>query len=540
MLRRARNTAAAAVGVLAALSTFTGPASAAPGDLDRAFSGDGKQVFNLAVGGHGSDIAVDPAGKIVVVGTSDFGATLPQFAIARYLPTGELDANFGFDGGQRVYHLNDPDGPGSVMAATPEAVAVDRDGNAYMGGWAVDTGGGDTMVAIVKTHHGFAPEFFVMDLDPANDDEIHDLTVDSSGRIVATGQIGPAGDSDALTLRLTPQLALDTSFSPPDGFASLNASSLPSDDWARGVTIDSLGRIVIAGTTSFGAQPENFMAARYLESGALDPVFSSNPATIPGRSIVDVSARPSPNDDDGAEDVVIASGDRPLMAGFAELSNGLGDMALLQLTANGSRDNSFGSGGTAFSEFGHSEFGMGLTVDRTGRPVMVGQGVGASAEFGVTRWFPNGFADPGFGQLGVVSTDFQPGAVDAAEDVAVDSQGRLVVIGTTGTGQQSDWAIARYEGVPRCGGRVPTITGTPGRDTLKGTRLKDVISGGAGDDTIKGFRRGDRLCGEGGRDRLYGGKGNDRLYGGKGRDRLFGGKGQDRLKGGKGKDRERQ
>ena len=96
-----------------------------------------------------------------------------------------------------------------------------------------------------------------------------------------------------------------------------------------------------------------------------------------------------------------------------------------------------------------------------------------------------------------------------------------------------------------CGGKLPTIVGTTGNDTLNGTELPDVISplGGAdvinglgGDDVVCGSDGNDRLMGGAGRDSLFGAKGKDRLNGGAGKDRLVGGKGKDRLNGGKGKD----
>jgi hypothetical protein len=151
----------------------------------------------------------------------------------------------------------------------------------------------------------------------------------------------------------------------------------------------------------------------------------------------------------------------------------------------------------------------------------------------------------------------------------------------------------RFVEIAGCFGRVLTILGTAGSDTLTGTPGTDVIetlggddvvNGGAGDDLICGgdgvdsinggagadralgkqgndrifLRSGadwafggpgadllggafgaDNLIGDGGRDRLLGANGNDRLFGGLGNDVLFGGLGNDFLRGGKGRDRVR-
>ncbi|MGZ5321476.1 MAG: hypothetical protein ACXWFN_08465, partial [Solirubrobacterales bacterium] len=88
-----------------------------------------------------------------------------------------------------------------------------------------------------------------------------------------------------------------------------------------------------------------------------------------------------------------------------------------------------------------------------------------------------------------------------------------------------------------CGGRVATLVGTKGADTLRGTPAGDVIVALGGRDDVRGRGGADVVCGAGGPDRLAGGGGADRLLGGSGRDRLAGGAGVDRCLGGSGADR---
>jgi Ca2+-binding RTX toxin-like protein len=92
---------------------------------------------------------------------------------------------------------------------------------------------------------------------------------------------------------------------------------------------------------------------------------------------------------------------------------------------------------------------------------------------------------------------------------------------------------------PRCHGRVPTILGTDGPDTLRGTPGRDVIWGGPGDDGIVGSLGNDLICGGGGADLIRGGRGNDILDGGAGDgDRVIGDLGDDTALGGAGADDE--
>jgi uncharacterized delta-60 repeat protein len=67
----------------------------ANGTLDGSFSGDGRQTADFG-GGGGPAVAVQPDGSIVVAGRSDPG----NFALARFIASGPLDASFSGDGKQ--------------------------------------------------------------------------------------------------------------------------------------------------------------------------------------------------------------------------------------------------------------------------------------------------------------------------------------------------------------------------------------------------------------------------------------------------------
>ncbi|HEX6666266.1 MAG TPA: hypothetical protein VF081_06695 [Solirubrobacterales bacterium] len=122
-----------------------------------------------------------------------------------------------------------------------------------------------------------------------------------------------------------------------------------------------------------------------------------------------------------------------------------------------------------------------------------------------------------------------------------------------------DPIYAKEPKLPTCAGRIATVIGTPGEDSLKGTKSKDVIVALGGDDRIKTFTRADVICagpgddqvdagdnGEGGgSDLVLAGPGNDkvilgpelgRAFGEGGADVLLGSKGGDSLSGGPGND----
>jgi subtilisin family serine protease len=76
-------------------------------------------------------------------------------------------------------------------------------------------------------------------------------------------------------------------------------------------------------------------------------------------------------------------------------------------------------------------------------------------------------------------------------------------------------ALSRF-----CGGKLVTIFGTPGNDSLVGTGGDDVIAGLGGQDTINGGGGNDRICGGSGNDSLRGAAGADSLNGDDGVDTL--------------------
>jgi Ca2+-binding RTX toxin-like protein len=88
-----------------------------------------------------------------------------------------------------------------------------------------------------------------------------------------------------------------------------------------------------------------------------------------------------------------------------------------------------------------------------------------------------------------------------------------------------------------CGGKTPTIVGTPGPDNINGTAGPDVIVGLGGNDKIRSLGGNDTICGNAGADELYARDGVDAVFGGAGNDLLHGGVGNDRpLSGGGGND----
>jgi len=121
--------------------------------------------------------------------------------------------------------------------------------------------------------------------------------------------------------------------------------------------------------------------------------------------------------------------------------------------APGQLDPSFGSGGTAITQFPSSYSGArAVAVQADGRIVAAGfahTDNSILSDFAVVRYDSSGALDPTFGGAGLVRTDFA-GRYDEALAVAVQPDGRIVVAGSSSDASGRDMAVARYnpDGTP--------------------------------------------------------------------------------------------
>ena len=103
-------------------------------------------------------------------------------------------------------------------------------------------------------------------------------------------------------------------------------------------------------------------------------------------------------------------------------------------------DASFGSGGLV-TTLGPTYPGADVAVQADGKAVVVGSTT--DGKFLVMRYDLAGNLDPSFGSGGRVTTSIEAGPA-SANAVAIQPDGRIVVVGGTGNGSHSKFAVARY------------------------------------------------------------------------------------------------
>jgi uncharacterized delta-60 repeat protein len=247
------------------------------------------------------------------------------------------------------------------------------------------------------------------------------VRVDKEHRIVAAGSVSSlpfeSGKTNFALFRYQPTGLIDATF---DGDPGLSGNGQivtifqEGSSEAEAVTITGgQGQIVAAGQVA-GASL-SFALARYLRGGRLDTGFSGD-----GRVVTSF-----PEGDSGARAVVSDFRGRIVAAGFAGPR-----FALARYLNNGALDIGFGGDGRVTTTIpgSNQSSAQALVVGANDDTIsVVGE---ASHEFAVARFRDDGVLDADFGGDGRVRTVIgSENETSAAQAVAIDSQGRLIVAG---------------------------------------------------------------------------------------------------------------
>jgi uncharacterized delta-60 repeat protein len=264
------------------------------GSLDTSFDGDGIRTVASSDGG-GQDILVQEDGKIVVGGG-------PNFTITRFNSDGSFDNSFGTLG-KVTYNAGSKSGSSRLWSLAFQRVpAAPTEDRIVIGGWSNTTANGTAAFALMRlrstgtldTSFGTAGKtttsFF------GNGDQVRDVVIDSSNRIVAAGitRINSCSATDFGLARYTTHGQIDTSFG-IQGKASLDLYN--HDNSVYALTVQPDGKPIVGGNARvLSTDPVNrreyFMLVRYDTAGNLDPTFGNGTA---GPGVVTTLVTPASN-----------------------------------------------------------------------------------------------------------------------------------------------------------------------------------------------------------------------------------------------------
>ena len=338
-------------------------------------------------------------------------------AVALAAP-GELDASFG-SGGTVITSFGGAD--------VASAVAIQPDGKLVVAGRTNIAGNTVFALARYNANGGLDPAFGTGGLvttDFGSTDQAFAVALQGDGKIVTAGRRG----SDVIVARYNADGTQDTLFGPANTPGRV-ITNFGATEQALALVLQPDGKIVVAGRTNKPAPNGNFdfALARYESTGTLDLTFGTAGLVT--------------TDFGGSVDRAFAMALQP-DGKLVVVGDSDANFALARYNSDGSLDAGFGAGGKVVTTLRRYRPGLGGDPaagrqDRRGWP----DGHGHQHRLRPRALqLPDGSLDGAFGSGGRVTTNFTGTSDDLGSAVALQSDGKIVVGGTS----DDNFALARY------------------------------------------------------------------------------------------------
>ena len=261
------------------------------------------------------------------------------------------------------------------------------------------------------------------------DDGAFDAADDRDGGFVAVGRTDAAGliNTDFAVARYTADGKPNPAF-PAGGFVTTDVAG--RGDGANAVAVQPDGKIVAAGFAQTSPIDFDFALVRYNRDGTLDHSFG-------GDGIVTTDLG---NENEAANAVAIQPDGKIVAVGDSGEN-----VALARYLPGGGLDPTFGGAGTVVSDLGFDDVANGVAITSGGTILIAGTRLGPHVNLDpyVASYGPNGRLNLGFGDFGIADTDLS-GGDDFGDDLVLDPQGDIVVVGTATSPTVTDMALVRY------------------------------------------------------------------------------------------------
>lgn len=290
------------------------------GSLDPMFGTGGKVILDTQV--YLPDIhfalTVDASGRILVV----FRAN-PDMYVQRFTADGTVDTDFSFDGQVIIDFGSDSEYPHDIL--------VQPDGKILVFCTYIH----DFAFARLNEDGTFDTSF------GTNGKQIHNVTaidnglkmaLQADGKILACGTTDDGFGNTVGLIRLNTDGSLDSSF---DGDGKVT-KLINANDSPFGLSVQSDGKIIVAGGTRISLQDQSGFVLRYNANGSADNSFDTD-----GMSVVNVSGLA-----DAFRDVLLQPDGKILTAGVYDITTGDVPFWVTRHNTDGSLDSDFSTDGS--------------------------------------------------------------------------------------------------------------------------------------------------------------------------------------------------
>ncbi len=388
---------------------------------DPTFNSTGEVQKNVDFIDYGSAIAVQADRKVVVAGSSGSRS----LTLMRYNFDGSLDNTFGNAG---ISQISFPE-PVYVRS-----MVIDNAGRIVVGGY-VGSATYDALIVRFLPDGTLDTDFNATGPLPGSvrwnlstSDLIYDVSVSSSGDIIATG----TASSKILLLKITETGILDADFGGSKGYTVTDIPT-SSQEIAFSVSLDDTRNEMVVGGRAAVGDNDYFVAKYDLSNGTLNTEFAEN-----GIAIIDIAI------EDEIQDLILFPDGSVLVAGKSN-ANSHYDYAILKLNNEGNLDTSFGTNGMTITSYedGADEIPFTVQLQANGKIVVGGWfSKDETDSYFLARYSSNGVLDNSFDQDGMylvpMETRVQP------EQMILD-QYRIYLVGTTANFDVSVVALKNNE-----------------------------------------------------------------------------------------------
>ncbi|HEY0544521.1 MAG TPA: FG-GAP-like repeat-containing protein [Pyrinomonadaceae bacterium] len=268
------------------------------------------------------------------------------------------------------------------------------------------------------------------DVTPGDNDRANELAIQPDGKIVVVGYSEHQGSQSSTYQQFVARYATDGMLDASFGTGGIVRTTIAGQDTSgQSIVIQADGKILAGGhmsTMSGSPSPSaSYLLTRLNPDGSPD-------ATWDGDGVVSIvygaSGFPGTN---GFLSLALQADGRVVALGHGNI--------IYRFNTDGSLDTGFDGDGSrpALPVALNDETPFDLIISAGGRIMVVGHsrpGPSFSHQYAVARYRQDGSPDTGFSSDGYLDIDVGSGP-DSAMTVAADSQGRIVIAGTTGLGQ---------------------------------------------------------------------------------------------------------